>query len=47
MNQEPTRIESDKLPKGRVMNIADTGHFMPMEKPDYVAEQAVEFLSAT
>ncbi len=33
-----------KLPKGRVMNIADTGHFMPMEKPALVAELAVDFL---
>jgi pimeloyl-ACP methyl ester carboxylesterase len=26
--------------------VPDTGHFMPMEKPEYVAAQAIEFLSA-
>lgn len=33
-----------KLPKGRVVNIADTGHFMPMEKPRDIAQMAIEFL---
>jgi pimeloyl-ACP methyl ester carboxylesterase len=33
------------LRNGRVIDVPDTGHFMPMEKPDYVADQAVEFLS--
>jgi pimeloyl-ACP methyl ester carboxylesterase len=33
-----------KLPKGRVMNIADTGHFMPMEKPADIAAMAIDFL---
>ncbi len=41
---------SDKIAKelklGRVINVPATGHFMPMEVPDYVADQAVEFLSA-
>jgi pimeloyl-ACP methyl ester carboxylesterase len=29
---------------GRVMMIPDTGHFMPMEKPDEVARLAIDFL---
>jgi pimeloyl-ACP methyl ester carboxylesterase len=29
---------------GRVEKVADTGHFMPMEKPREIAEMAVEFL---
>lgn len=32
------------LKHGRVIDVADAGHFLPMEKPDYVAQQAVEFL---
>ena len=35
-----------ELKRGRVINVPETGHFMPMEAPDYVATQAVEFLSA-
>jgi pimeloyl-ACP methyl ester carboxylesterase len=35
-----------ELKRGRVMNVPDTGHFMPMEVPDYVADTAIEFLSA-
>ncbi len=31
---------------GRVEKISDTGHFMPMEQPDFVARQTIEFLSA-
>jgi len=31
---------------GRVETIADTGHFMPMEKPRDIAQMAVEFLSS-
>jgi pimeloyl-ACP methyl ester carboxylesterase len=37
------RIAS-KLRKGWVENIADTGHFMPMEKPGDIARMAVDFL---
>ena len=29
---------------GRVMEIADAGHFVPMEKPDQVSKLAVDFL---
>jgi len=29
--------------KGRVINVPDTGHFMPMEIPDALASMAVEF----
>ena len=33
------------LRNGRVIDVPDTGHFMPMEKPDYVVEQALDFLT--
>ncbi|MEA2649091.1 MAG: hypothetical protein QOG61_1526, partial [Candidatus Binataceae bacterium] len=26
--------------------VPDAGHFLPMEKPEYVADEAVKFLSA-
>jgi lipase len=32
------------LKNGRVVNIADGGHFVPMEKPDEIAQMAVQFL---
>ena len=35
---------ASKLKKGRVVNIADTGHFMPMEKPAEIAQMALDFL---
>src|SRR5271170_7976914 len=35
-----------QLKNGRVIDVADTGHFLPMENPDYVAEQAIEFLKS-
>ncbi len=35
---------ASKLAKGRVENIADTGHFMPMEKPAAIARMAIDFL---
>ena len=35
-----------QLKNGRVIDVADTGHFMPMEKPDYVADQASKFLTS-
>ncbi len=35
-----------QLKNGRVIDVADAGHFMPMEKPDYVADQATEFLAS-
>ena len=34
-----------KLKQGRVVKIPDAGHFLPMEKPDLVAQMAVDFLS--
>jgi pimeloyl-ACP methyl ester carboxylesterase len=34
-----------QLKHGRVIDVPGAGHFLPMEKPDYVAEQSVEFLS--
>jgi pimeloyl-ACP methyl ester carboxylesterase len=33
-----------QLKHGRVMDVADTGHFLPMEKPDFAADRAIEFL---
>lgn len=33
-----------KLRNGRVVKVAGTGHFMPMEKPDEVARIALDFL---
>src|ERR1700723_1746398 len=33
-----------QLKNGRVIDVADTGHFLPMEKPEYAAEQSIEFL---
>ena len=35
-----------QLKHGRVIDVADTGHFLPMEKPDYAADQAIEFLKS-
>ncbi|MGA7872744.1 MAG: alpha/beta hydrolase [Candidatus Binatus sp.] len=35
-----------QLKNGRVIDVADTGHFLPMEKPDYVAHQAIEFFKS-
>jgi pimeloyl-ACP methyl ester carboxylesterase len=35
-----------QLRRGRVIDVPGAGHFLPMEKPEYVAEQAVAFLSA-
>jgi pimeloyl-ACP methyl ester carboxylesterase len=35
---------ASKLPKGRVINVADTGHFMPMEKPSEIVQLAIDFL---
>jgi hypothetical protein len=37
---------ADQLKTAQVINVPDTGHFMPMEMPEYVADQAVKFLSA-
>jgi pimeloyl-ACP methyl ester carboxylesterase len=34
-----------EIKNGRVIDVADVGHFLPMEKPEYAAEQAVEFLA--
>jgi pimeloyl-ACP methyl ester carboxylesterase len=32
------------LKNGRVIDVADAGHFLPMEKPEYVADHALRFL---
>ncbi len=37
---------AQQLKHGRVIDVPDTGHFMPMEKPEYAAEQAREFLAS-
>ncbi len=34
-----------RLRHGRVIDVPGAGHFLPMEKPDYVAGQSVKFLS--
>jgi pimeloyl-ACP methyl ester carboxylesterase len=31
------------LRNGRVIDVADGGHFLPMEKPEYLADQAIKF----
>jgi pimeloyl-ACP methyl ester carboxylesterase len=36
---------AEQLKNGRVIDVADTGHFMPMEKPEYASDQACEFLA--
>jgi len=36
---------ASKLKTGRVVKVADTGHFMPMEKPADIAEMAIDFLT--
>jgi pimeloyl-ACP methyl ester carboxylesterase len=33
-----------QIKNGRVIDVAGTGHFMPMEKPEFAAESAIEFL---
>jgi pimeloyl-ACP methyl ester carboxylesterase len=35
-----------QLKNGRVIDVAAAGHFMPMEMPGYVADQASEFLTS-
>jgi pimeloyl-ACP methyl ester carboxylesterase len=35
---------ASKRKLGRVENVADTGHFMPMEKPAAIAQMAIDFL---
>src|SRR5208283_461731 len=35
-----------QLKHGRVIDVPGAGHFMPMEMPDYVADQAGEFLTS-
>ena len=35
-----------QLKNGGVIDVADAGHFMPMEMPGYVADQASEFLTS-
>ncbi len=37
---------ANQLKSAQVIDVPDTGHFMPMEKPEYVADEAVKFLSA-
>lgn len=36
---------ASKLKKGRVVNVADAGHFVPMEKPADIAQMAIDFLN--
>lgn len=38
---------ADQLKTARVIDVPNAGHFMPMEMPEFVADQAVKFLSAT
>jgi len=33
-----------ELKNGRVIDVEDAGHFLPMEKPDFAADQAIDFL---
>jgi pimeloyl-ACP methyl ester carboxylesterase len=35
---------TSKLKHGQVVNVADTGHFMPMEKPTDIGRMALDFL---
>lgn len=35
---------AEGLKNGRVIDVTDAGHFLPMEKPDFVADHAVGFL---
>lgn len=35
-----------QLKNGRVIDVAGAGHFMPMEMPDYVADEARKFLTS-
>jgi pimeloyl-ACP methyl ester carboxylesterase len=37
---------ADQLKTAQVIDVPDAGHFLPMEKPEYVADEAVKFLSA-
>ena len=37
---------AQQLKNGRVIDVAGAGHFLPMEKPDYVADRASEFLKS-
>lgn len=37
---------AQQIRNGRVIDVADAGHFMPMEQPEYAADLAVEFLTA-
>ncbi len=35
-----------QLKNGRVIDVDGAGHFLPMEKPDYAADQAIAFLTS-
>jgi len=37
---------ANQLKTARVTDVRDAGHFLPMEKPEYVADEAMKFLSA-
>jgi pimeloyl-ACP methyl ester carboxylesterase len=37
----------EQLKNGWVIDVPDTGHFLPMEKPEYVVQQAIEFFKST
>ncbi|MGH7948569.1 MAG: alpha/beta fold hydrolase [Candidatus Binataceae bacterium] len=34
-----------KLRRGRMMTVPDAGHFLPMEKPELVIRESLEFLA--
>jgi pimeloyl-ACP methyl ester carboxylesterase len=40
-----SRKVAQQIKNGRVIDVADTGHFMLMEKPEYAADLAIEFLT--
>jgi pimeloyl-ACP methyl ester carboxylesterase len=37
---------AQQLKNGRVIDVPNTGHFLPMERPDYVADQAIRFFKS-
>jgi pimeloyl-ACP methyl ester carboxylesterase len=37
---------ANQLKTAQVIDVPDAGHFLPMEKPEYVVDQTVKFLSA-
>lgn len=41
-----SRKVAKQLRNGHVLDVADASHFLPMEKPEYVAQRAIEFLKS-